>query len=97
MINSTLDILYLSLAVGFIVLVVFLCISLMYMAFVLRDVAKVTEKVRSLVDKVNDVVLSPMRMLNTIFDQLKPFIESLRERGQKIRSRKRPHEEDEEA
>ena len=95
MIQSTLDILYLSLAIGFIVLVVFLSITLTYATFVLRDLSRVMHDVEEITDKVNEYILSPMRIANAIFENLKPFIAAFREKsGKIIRSRKHPEEQE---
>lgn len=68
---------------------------LLYATFVLRDVSKITEKVRTAVDKINQAIISPVKMIQTIFDYLKPYIQNLREKSSKIRSRKRSNEQDE--
>lgn len=89
MFNTSLDILYFSLAIGFIVLVIFLSITLMYAIFVLRDVSKITDKVTDIVDRVNDVVVAPLKFLHMFMDHVKPFIDKMREKGAK---RKRDEE-----
>ena len=80
MVTSTLDILYLSLSVGFLVLVVFLCITLTYATFVLRDVSQITAEVKDLVQRVNQVIISPLKAFTFIMENIKPYVEMFRER-----------------
>ncbi len=82
------DVLFMSLAIGFIVLVIFLSIALMYLIFILRDASMVSHDAKEVAHKVNQVVINPLRFLGSLTDHLKPFIEQ-------IKRRKAKHEEDE--
>lgn len=92
MITTSLDVLYISLAVGFIVLVIFLAITLLYTIFILRDVSGVTNDVKEVTERVNQVVVSPLRLAQTIIEHVKPYIEAAVERGTTKRSTRRKSE-----
>ncbi len=83
------DVLFMSLALGFIVLVIFLSIALMYLIFILRDTSMMTHDAKEVTHKVNQVVISPLRFLGSLTDHLKPFIDS-------IKQRKGKHDEEDE-
>ncbi len=88
MVTSTLDILYLSLAVGFIVLVIFLSITLLYTIFILRDVSSVTQDVKEVTEKVNQVIVSPLNAFHFLVEQLKPYLENAFHAIQQRRAKK---------
>ncbi|MBP7898974.1 MAG: DUF948 domain-containing protein [Candidatus Gracilibacteria bacterium] len=94
MINTSLDVLYISLAVGFLVLVVFLCMTLLYATFILRDVSKMTEDAKEVTDKVNQIVISPLRMMNTLMEHLKPILDSVKTKVEEKQRRRRRNEDD---
>lgn len=77
MITTSLDVLYISLALGFIVLVIFLSISLFYLIFILRDVSKITDKAKDTTDVLSEYVLSPVRFFYGLYEKLEPLIEAL--------------------
>ena len=77
---TPLEILYISLAVGFLVLVVFICVAIVYLTHILRDVSRVTQRIESLTEKVNDVVLSPIKVLGALFENIGPWVEILRKK-----------------
>lgn len=89
MITTSLDVLYISLAGGFLVLVIFLSIALLYLTFVLRDISKVTHGVHEVTEKVNQLILSPFKILNTLFEHIGPFIEMLRQKATNSTSSKK--------
>lgn len=76
MITSALDILYISLAVGFIVLVIFLSITLLYTIFILRDVSSVTDDVKEITGRVNEVVITPLNGFHFLIEQMRPYLEN---------------------
>lgn len=80
LVNSAVDILYLALAIGFIVLVVFVAITLMYLIMILRDVTKVVDNTKEITEKVNEYIVSPVKIATTIAGYMKPIIEALQER-----------------
>ncbi|MEK7545265.1 MAG: DUF948 domain-containing protein [Patescibacteria group bacterium] len=89
MITTSLDVLYISLAGGFLILVIFLSIALMYLTFVLRDVSKVTHGIEEVTEKINQLVLTPFKILNTLFEHIGPFIEMLRSKASNVSSSKK--------
>ncbi len=84
------DILFMSLAIGFIVLVIFLSIALMYLIFILRDTSMMTHDAKEVTHKFNQVVITPLQFLGGLVENIKPFLDSL-----KKRRGKRQEEDDE--
>lgn len=80
MITSSLDILYLALAIAAIILTIFIAITLAYAIFILRDISKVLSDVQELVGRVNDIVLKPLKFISTISSYIKPFIEKAKKK-----------------
>ena len=89
MFTTTLDILYMSLAVGFILISIFLCIALLYLTLILRDVNKVTERARETADKVQDYLLKPIAMATHVISKLEPVVHTLKERAEKAVKKKK--------
>ncbi len=87
MITTSLDILYISLAIGFILLVIFTCIALFYLILVLRDVSKVVSDVEELVGRVHKTIIQPLRAVDYLIERATPYIETIIEA--KIRGRKK--------
>lgn len=83
MIATSLDVLYIALAVGFIVLVIFLSITLFYLIFVLRDLSKITDKAKETVDVATEYVLSPIQFFAGLLEKIGPIIEALMDRASK--------------
>lgn len=83
MIATSLDVLYIALAIGFIVLVIFLSISLFYLIFILRDVSKITDKAKDTTDALSAYVLSPVKFFYGLYEKLEPLIEALVEKYSK--------------
>jgi len=71
------DILNLSLAFGFLLLVIFLCILIFYAIVVLRDVSKVTDEIEEIVSKVHRAVIQPLRAIDFIMENVTPYIEAI--------------------
>ncbi|MEK7673378.1 MAG: DUF948 domain-containing protein [Patescibacteria group bacterium] len=80
MFETSQDILNMSLAIGFAILVVFLCIALFYLTMVLRDASKVTGTVKNMIEKTQRVLLEPLRMMDYVVDKVKPYVEGFIER-----------------
>lgn len=74
------DILNMSLALGFIVLVIFLSILIFYGILVLRDLSKIVEDVNEVTAKVHDTVMAPLRTVDYLIEKAKPYLESLIEK-----------------
>lgn len=81
------DVLNMSLAVGFIVLVIFLSILIFYAIVILRDVAKVVDDVSEVVDKVHKTVIQPLRAIDYIVEKAKPFVEQILEKKAKAKKK----------
>ena len=65
------DILNLSLAIGFGLIALFLCIALFYAIFVLRDLSETTRMVKQAAKKVNVAIVQPMKILKSVFSHTK--------------------------
>ena len=79
MIETSQDVLYISLAAGFLLLSVFGSMALLYLVLVLRDVTKITDKLKGIVGTVNDYVLKPAEIAMTFKKVVWPAIQKLRE------------------
>lgn len=87
MITTSLDILYISLAIGFILLVIFTCIALFYLILVLRDVSKVVSDTEELVGRIHKTIIQPLRAVDYIVERATPYIETIIEA--KLRGKKK--------
>ncbi len=81
------DILNMSLAIGFIVLVIFLCILIFYAILILRDTSRVMDDVEEIVTRVRTTIVQPLKAVDFIIEKAKPYIESILER--KMKSKKK--------
>ncbi|MDA1060592.1 MAG: hypothetical protein O3B47_02255 [bacterium] len=82
------DILNMSLAIGFIVLVIFLCILIFYAILILRDVTKVVDDVAEIVEKVHKTIVEPLRAIDYVIDKAKPYIDTVLDRRAKGKKKK---------
>lgn len=71
------DILNMSLAIGFIVLVIFLSILIFYAIFILRDITKVVDDVEEVVSKIHKTIVEPLRAIDFLIERAKPYIETI--------------------
>ena len=69
------DVLNMALAIGFIVLVIFISIFFLYMILILRDVTKVVDNISEIVSRVHSTIIEPLRALDYVIDKVKPYIE----------------------
>ena len=76
-----------SLAIGFIVLVIFLSILIFYLIVTVRDVARILDKVESVTDKVHTAVVGPLKAVDYIVEKITPYIQAVLEK--KLRDKKR--------
>ncbi len=81
------DILNMSLAIGFIVLVIFLCLLIFYAILILRDVSKVMDDVEEIVSRVRSTIVQPLRAIDYIIDRSKPYIDTVLERRAKAKTK----------
>ncbi len=89
MITSALDVLYISLAVGFIVFIIFLCMTLFYVISILRDVSRVTNRVEELIKRVHKTIIQPLRAVDYIIEKISPYVETLVKNKIKERKKKK--------
>lgn len=66
--------LYWSLAVGFIVLVVFMCLALYYVIRILKDVSDTTSNVREAVDVVNENIITMAKKVTVTAEQVTEYL-----------------------
>ena len=75
MFETSADIMKMSFAIGFIILVVFLAMALLYLIFILRDVSKILDDVKDVTEKVRISVVSPLKVVGTIMERVTPYID----------------------
>lgn len=80
MIVTSLDVLYIAIAIAIILLTIFVCVNLVFTVLILRDISKATEKVRDTAEKVNEFVVGPIRTIQHLADYLKKIADTLAER-----------------
>lgn len=83
------DILNMSLAIGFIVLVIFLSIFIFYGIIVLRDVARITDDVEEIVTRVRSTIVQPLKAVDFIVEKAKPYIEMVLEKRTQAQKKKK--------
>lgn len=75
MFETTKDILYISLAGGFILLVIFLCVTLIYLILILRDFSKISSKIKDTTERVNNYIIQPIRIAGRLIENLHPIVD----------------------
>ena len=83
------DVLNMSLAIGFIVLVIFLCILIFYAILILRDTNKVMEDVAEIVQRVRKTIVEPLRAVDYLIEKAKPYIDSVLDRKEAEKKKRR--------
>lgn len=83
------DILNISLAIGFLVLVIFISMVCFYLVLVLRDVSKVTDEVQEIVYRVHKTIVEPLKAIDFIIEKTRPYIETILERKLKEKKKKK--------
>ena len=78
-----------SLAIGFIVLVIFISVACFYLILILRDVSKVTDEVQEIVYRVHTTIVQPLKAIDFIVEKAKPYIETVLEQKIKEKRKKR--------
>lgn len=79
-----LSFLYIALGIGFLLFVIFACVTMIYLIQVLRDVAKISDSVRDTAERVNDYVVQPFAFINQAVEYLKPVIEGIARKRQEF-------------
>lgn len=82
--------LYWSLAIGFIVLVVFMCLALYYIIRILKDVADTTSNVREAVEVVNENVITVAKKVSGTADQVIEYLVKPLAVGQNLMDKIKP-------
>ncbi len=83
MFATSLDVLYMSLAIGFILLVIFLCFLIFYGIIILRDITKVVDDTAEIVHKVRSTIVEPLKAFDFLIEKAKPYIEMAVEKSVK--------------
>ena len=78
-----------SLAIGFIILVIFLCFLIFYAVLILRDVSKVMDDVEEIVTRVRTTIVQPLKAVDYIIEKAKPYVETIIERKMKEKKSKK--------
>jgi len=73
---STLDILYMSLALGAIILTIVISVVLINLTMVLKDVRKISNTAGDLSAKFHSIVATPLNLTSGIIEKAMPHIES---------------------
>ncbi|MFH1218678.1 MAG: hypothetical protein V1679_02455 [Candidatus Peregrinibacteria bacterium] len=82
------DVLNMSLAIGFIVLIVFLCILIFYAVLILRDMSKIMDDVEEIVTRVRSTIVEPLKAVDFLVEKAKPYIEMVLEKRLKAKKKK---------
>ena len=85
MFNTSGDFLNISLGIGFIVLVIFLSLTLLYLIILLRDATKISSNVKQITTKVNEYVVSPAKVAHKIYVKMKPIIDAMQQKTEEMR------------
>lgn len=82
------DVLNMALAIGFIVLVIFLCILIFYAILILRDTSKTADAISEIVGRVRRTIVEPLKAVDFIIEKIKPYIETVLESRMKAKKKK---------
>lgn len=77
---TTQDILNLTLAGGFILIVIFLSTVLLYLAMILRDINKITSYTRKTAKKLNETIIEPVKFVRTFWKNLIPVLDVMEDK-----------------
>lgn len=70
------DFMYVAISIAVLLLAIFGSIALFYLILILRDTNKAVESVKDTVDKFNEYILSPIKVVNTLVERVKPLYDS---------------------
>jgi len=73
------DILRMAGALGIILFVIFICMTLLYVMFILRDVSKVLDDVKDISSRVKTSIVSPLKAANYLIERITPYINQVLE------------------
>lgn len=77
---TPLDLLYITIAIGIALLVIFLCITLIYSILILRDVNKLVSSAKDTAEKVNTYVMKPVKAAKNLHKNIAPIIKIVEEK-----------------
>ncbi len=77
------DVLRMAGAVGIIVFVIFICMTLLYVMFILRDISKVLDDVKDISSRVKTSIVSPLKAANYLIERITPYINQVLEMKKK--------------
>lgn len=77
------DVLNMSLAGGFVLLVIFLCVALFYFILILRDASRMVDDAKSVVDRVHSAIIEPLRLIDFLIEKVRPYFETALEKRMK--------------
>lgn len=90
MFATSADVLNISIAFGFVILVIFLSIMVFYAILILRDISKVVEDVEDVTNRVRTTIVEPLKAVDFLVEKVRPYVESLVEmRSQAKKSSKK--------
>jgi len=79
-----LSFLYIALGVGFLLIAIFLCATLIYVIQILRDVSKISSSISETADRVNDYLIQPFAFLSSASEYVKPLLEIVKNKGNEL-------------
>lgn len=84
MVNTSLDLLYIILALSIMLVAIFFSVTLIYLILILRDAAKVTEKTRETAEVVHEYLMKPVAMIQSIRGFISPVIDQINEKREEV-------------
>ncbi|MFH1284371.1 MAG: hypothetical protein ABIH78_02160 [Candidatus Peregrinibacteria bacterium] len=82
------DILRMSLAIGFIVFIIFISILIFYAILILRDMSKLMYEVEEVVSRIHKTIVEPLKAVDYIIERAKPYVETVLESRKKAKKKK---------
>jgi|GEM_PF-1683356 len=79
-----LSFLYIALGVGFLLIAIFICATLIYVIQILRDVAKISDSVSDTADRVNDYLIQPFAFLSNASEYIKPILDIVKNKREEL-------------
>ena len=89
MYNSPLEVLYLVLSIGIVLLVIFLVLALYHLIAILSNVKKVTAKAKDTVELVNHYLWQPIKIAMMIIEKGKHYASQQCEKAEKASKKKK--------
>ena len=77
---TPLDLLYITIAIGIALLVIFLCITLVYSILILRDINMLVSSAKDTAEKVNTYVMKPVKAAKNLHKNIAPIIKIVEEK-----------------